>query len=252
MWPAGAADMTDEPDLEWVNAIGSGKTYMMGVSPWFFHSASGGTDWVWRGDDLWADRWNQVMSVQPQFVEVVTWNDWGEASYIGPFVTDSEVPSGSSVYVDNMPHESFRDFLPYYIATFKGDTFDISRDQMQYWYRLAPAAAGSECGVLGNDPDQGQTAVDVNSVVQDKVFFSALLMSAATVTVQIGNNTPVSYNGVAGINHWSQDFNGQTGAVTFSVVRNGATVKSGTGAEITASTSLSNGCTNYNTWVGSF
>ncbi|KAF5015138.1 hypothetical protein F66182_13630, partial [Fusarium sp. NRRL 66182] len=135
-----------------------------------------------------------------------------------------------------MPHESFRDFLPYYIATFKGNTFDISRDQMQYWYRLAPAAAGSECGVYGNDPDQGQTAVDVNSVVQDK----------------IGSNAAVSYDGVAGINHWNQDFNGQTGAVTFSVVRDGATVKSGTGAEITASTSLSNGCTNYNTWVGSF
>jgi hypothetical protein len=71
MWPEGAADMTDEPDLEWVSAIGSGKTYMMGVSPWFFHSASGGTDWVWRGDDLWADRWNQVFSVAPQFVEYV-------------------------------------------------------------------------------------------------------------------------------------------------------------------------------------
>lgn len=69
MWPVGANDMSDEPDLEWVNAIGSGKTYMMGVSPWFFHSAKPGTDWVWRGDDLWADRWNEVMNVDPQFVQ---------------------------------------------------------------------------------------------------------------------------------------------------------------------------------------
>lgn len=63
--------MTDDEDKAWVSALGS-KSYMMGVSPWFFHSASGGTDWIWRGDDLWADRWQQVMDVDPDFVEYVT------------------------------------------------------------------------------------------------------------------------------------------------------------------------------------
>ena len=123
---------------------------------------------------------------------------------------------------------------------------------MQYWYRLAPAAGGSECGVQGNNYQQGQTEVDPNTIVEDGVFFSALLMSDAQVTVQIGSNTPVTYNGVAGINHWSQPFNGQTGVPTFAVVRNNVVVKSNTGAEISATTDLSNGCTNYNAWVGSF
>jgi glucan endo-1,3-alpha-glucosidase len=63
--------MTDDGDKAWTSTLGS-KTYMMGVSPWFFHSASGGTDWIWRGDDLWADRWQQVQDVDPQFVEYVT------------------------------------------------------------------------------------------------------------------------------------------------------------------------------------
>jgi len=44
---------------------------MMGVSPWFFHSASGGQDWVWNGDTLWPDRWAETLSVQPDFVEYV-------------------------------------------------------------------------------------------------------------------------------------------------------------------------------------
>ncbi|OKL61204.1 hypothetical protein UA08_03405 [Talaromyces atroroseus] len=253
MWPVGASDMSDEADLEWIDAIGSDKTYIMGVSPWFFHSTTGGDyRWIWRGDNLWADRWQEVFSVGPQFVEVVTWNDWGEASYVGPFYSDDEVPAGSLEYVEDMPHESLRDFLPYYIATFKGNDFDISRDQMQYWYRLSPLSGGSECGIIGNDPDDGQTAVDANSIPEDKVFFSALLMSDATVEVQIGDNAAVSYSGVAGLNHWDQDFNGQTGAVTFSVIRDGATVNSGTGATITADTDLSDGCTNYNAWAGSF
>jgi glucan endo-1,3-alpha-glucosidase len=155
-------------------------------------------------------------------------------------------------YVENMPHESLRDFLPYYIATFKGNDFDISRDQMQYWYRLSPLAGGSECSVVGNDPDDGQTEYDANEMFEDRVYFSALLMSAATVEVAIGDNAAVSYDGVAGFNHWDQEFNGQTGAVTFSVIRDGVTVNSGTGASITTDTALSNGCTNYNAWAGSF
>jgi len=200
---------------------------------------------------LWAQRWEQVEDVNPQFVEIVSWNDWGESHYIGPFRYESEVPTGSNVYVDNMPHESWRDFIPFYIARFKGSSFAITRDQMQYWYRLSPAAAGSTCGVVGNNADQGQTELSPNAIVQDEVFFSALLMSPAQVTVQIGSNAAVSFNGVAGINHFSQPFNGQTGAVTFSVVRNGALVNTNTGQAITNSP-LSNGCTNYNAWVGSF
>lgn len=69
MWPVGASNMTDSLDKQYQTAIGSDKSYMMGVSPWFFHSASGGKDWVWRGDDLWADRWAETLDVQPQFVE---------------------------------------------------------------------------------------------------------------------------------------------------------------------------------------
>lgn len=72
MWPDGATNMTDSADLEWISAIGSDKTYLMGVSPWFFHSSSPGLDWVWRGDDLWADRWQEVYSVEPDFVEYVS------------------------------------------------------------------------------------------------------------------------------------------------------------------------------------
>jgi glucan endo-1,3-alpha-glucosidase len=69
MWPDGASNITTTLDMEWQNALGSGKSFMMGVSPWFFHSASGGTDWVWRGDSTWAERWAQTLTVAPEFVE---------------------------------------------------------------------------------------------------------------------------------------------------------------------------------------
>ena len=172
--------------------------------------------------------------------------------YVGPVRFGSEIASGAEVYVDGQSHESWLDFLPYYIAKYKGHPFDITRDQMQYWYRTHPAAAGITCGVVGNNADQGQQELSPNAVLQDGVFFSALLSSPAEVHVQIGNNPVTVYSGNSGINHWSQPFNGQTGAPKFSVVRGGSTTGSGTGKAITASTTLANGCSNYNPWVGSF
>ncbi len=123
---------------------------------------------------------------------------------------------------------------------------------MQYWYRTAPAAAGSTCGVVGNNADQDQQEISPNAILYDGIFFTALLSSPAQVHVQIGNNPETVYDFGAGVTHRSQCFCGQTGVPRFWVVRNGVTTGTGTGKEITASTTLSNGCTNYNPWVGSF
>lgn len=78
MWPNGASKATNTTDLAWQSALPS-KTYMMGVAPWFFRSASGGTNWVWKGDDLWAARWQLVMDTNPDFVE---WVHFYHSSYI--------------------------------------------------------------------------------------------------------------------------------------------------------------------------
>lgn len=40
----------------------SGKEYMMPVSPWFYTNMPGfNKNWLWKGDDLWWDRWRDVM-----------------------------------------------------------------------------------------------------------------------------------------------------------------------------------------------
>lgn len=182
----------------------------------------------------------------------MTWNDWGESSYISALVSDDEVPTNSLKYVQDMPHDKLLTLLPHYISQYKGTKSNATTDSMQYWYRTSPAAAGAIGGVLGNNPNQGQKEYSPDSLCQDKVFFTALLQSAADVHVQIGSSPVTSYTGVAGLNHWSQPFDGQTGNVTFSVVRNGNTVKSEGGAPITASSTLVGGLTNYNVWVGGF
>ncbi|KAG9238610.1 putative glucan endo-1,3-alpha-glucosidase agn1 [Amylocarpus encephaloides] len=250
MWPEGANNKTTSEDFYWKDGL-KGKSYMMGVSPWFFHSGEGALEpWVWRGDSLWADRWAQTLEVNPEFVQIVTSNDYGEAHYIGPPpLATSEVPQNSQQYVDGHAHDSWRNFLPYYIASYKGESFTISKDQLQYWYRTTPkAGSGNTCNVKGNSPSAGQSVVDVNTIVEDGVFLSALLMDDSDVRVQIGGGSVTTFQGKKGINHWSVPFNGQTGAPVFKVVRSGVT---GTGAVIKAKTTLASGCTNYNAWVGS-
>ncbi|KAK0110183.1 hypothetical protein ONS95_002834 [Cadophora gregata] len=250
-WPTGATNINTAGDVQWRNMLGA-KSYMMPVSPWFFRSANGGNRWVWRGDDSWADRWAQVISFAPTFVQIISWNDFGESHYVGPVRSANEIPAGSGIYVDGQSHESWLDFLPYYIAKYKGSSFTITRDQMQYWYRNAPLGGGGTCGVVGNDAGHGEQQISPNAILYDGIFASALLKSPAAVHVQIGSNPVIIHNFGAGLTHWSQCFCGQTGVPKFWVVRNGVTTGSGTGKAINPSTSLSNGCTNYNPWVGSF
>ena len=79
-WPTGANDMTDGDDQAYVTALGD-RPYMMPVAPWFYTNLpQWSKNWLWRGDDLWHDRWEQVAQIQPTLVEILTWNDWGECS----------------------------------------------------------------------------------------------------------------------------------------------------------------------------
>jgi glucan endo-1,3-alpha-glucosidase len=252
MWPSGPSDMTADSDKAWKAALGSSH-YMMGISPWFYTKLPAyQKEWTWRGDDMWHTRWDQIAEVKPDIVQIVTWNDYGESNYIGPIV-DSGVPQDTAgradarPYVDGMPHDSWRDLLPYYIARFKnnGAAPPVTTEKLQYWYRLTPSAAGSADGVTGGN---GPT-YDPNTVVQDKVFFTALVNAPSTISVQIGGNPATKFQATeAGVNHFSQDFNGQTGQVTFSIERNGETMLSGTGEAI--SSAPSDGVTNFNAWVG--
>lgn len=73
-WPVGAACKTTDSDQAWVTAL-AGKPYMMPVSPWFYTNLpQWNKNWLWRGDDLWFDRWQQVIELQPDIVEVRLWS----------------------------------------------------------------------------------------------------------------------------------------------------------------------------------
>ncbi|KAK4149895.1 glycoside hydrolase [Chaetomidium leptoderma] len=83
-WPEGPNSMSTFTDHSYLDALG-GAPYMMGVSPWFYTNMPGyRKNWLWRGDSLWFDRWVHVMHLQPEYVQIISWNDYGESHHIGP------------------------------------------------------------------------------------------------------------------------------------------------------------------------
>lgn len=133
--------------------------------------------------------------------------------------------------------------------SYKYGSAAVSTEQVVFWYRNAPVAAGSTGGTVGNAP--WQSSVSVTAVLQDLIQVNALIKSIpATVTVKIGSNAATTLTASAvGMNHWAVPFNGQTGVVTVAIVRGGATVVSATGTAILSNPT--DGLANYNAWVGS-
>ncbi|KAK7991908.1 hypothetical protein PG996_013079 [Apiospora saccharicola] len=255
-WPVGASDKSDDVDHQYVNALG-GRPYMMPVSPWFFTNLPKyGKNQLWRGDDLWYDRWQQVLDINPEYVEIITWNDFGESHYIGPLdsaqygLFGPDAGNAPYNYVKNMPHDGWRTFLPYIIQKYKTGSASIGKEGLVTWFRPQPKQACQTGGTNGNAP--GAQHFEPYDVVQDKIFFSALLNSAADVKVTVGGvdvqakwrNAPGS-----GIYHGSVDYNGNRGAVVVTVSRNGGQVAQVSGQSII--NDCNNRVENWNAWVGS-
>ncbi|RAH44413.1 glycoside hydrolase family 71 protein [Aspergillus brunneoviolaceus CBS 621.78] len=255
-WPYGPSDMNTYTDASYIDFL-DGKPYMMPVSPWFFTNMPGyDKNWLWRGDDLWYDRLEQAIYLAPEFIEIISWNDFGESHYIGPIQASGSDLANSTYtafdtgeapynYVLDMPHDGWRVFLPWLVDMYKQNISIITQEGVQAWYRRN---VGGECvsdgGTTGNTASQLQLKYWPYEIGQNKVFFSALLESAADITVTIGGENMSIYYGFV-------SFSVQDGLVEVTISRDGAAIASFTGADIVIGCSSSINIENRNAWVGS-
>lgn len=269
-WPYGPNDMDTYIDASYQQYL-AGKPYMMPVSPWFFTNMPGyNKNWLWRGDDLWYDRWQQAMYLAPEFIEIISWNDYGESHYIGPIYDihndlaaasyaafDKDKGDAPYNYVAGYDHSGWRALLPFLIDTYKYNVSTITEEGLTAWYRLnAAGSCASDGGTTGNTVSQLQLEYPPKDIPQDKIFYSALLASPADVVVTVDGvslgaawtHTP---SGDAGIYHGSVSFTGHSGSVEITVTRGGSTVVSVLGEDIFSGCSNTLGIENWNAWVGS-
>jgi hypothetical protein len=141
----------------------------------------------------------------------------------------------------------------YVIDTYKSGIATVTHERLQVWYRKAPAAACSSGGTTASTASQLQLEYTPAQVLQDKVFFSALLTVAADVSVTVGGATvPATWiktpENDIGIHHGEASFSGHSGDVVVTIHRGGTVIAKVTGASI--SDSCTDGIQNYNAWVG--
>ncbi|PYH92824.1 alpha-1,3-glucanase [Aspergillus ellipticus CBS 707.79] len=197
----------------------AGNPYMAPVSPWFathFNSKN----WVFICENLPTLRWEQMLALQPSLIEIISWNDYGESHYIGPFSANHS-DDGSSQWATGMPHDAWRDLYKPYIAAYKSGATKptIDKEQIVYWYR--PTPKGVSC------PEDRLGAPNGINMLSDSIFVATLLTSPATLTVASGSNGPVSIDVPAGI--VTSNVTMGVGPQTFSVSRNGQTILNGKG-----------------------
>ncbi|KAG8986907.1 hypothetical protein FRB90_003702 [Tulasnella sp. 427] len=109
---------------------GAGDLYITTVAPWFF-THYGSKNFIWHNDDhLWNNRWEDLVQHRGQVdaVEIVSWNDYGESTYIGPVGKDQP---GSEAWVNGFDHRAFLEMTGYYASAFKsGEWPSITSDKI--------------------------------------------------------------------------------------------------------------------------
>ena len=92
----------------------------MGLSPLQFKHSMQWGNWYRRGEQNLENRFLQVLNVQPDMVEIQTWNDAGESHYMGyswnePIEGDPEIVA----YTKDYDHTGYWQILKPFIRSWK-------------------------------------------------------------------------------------------------------------------------------------
>ncbi|KAG0144605.1 hypothetical protein CROQUDRAFT_672281 [Cronartium quercuum f. sp. fusiforme G11] len=180
-WPIGTEKMSTKADLlSQKDAKESGKLYMAGVSPCFFtHYPE--KNWIYRSELI-------SMPHPPDFVQIISWNDYGESHYIGSLNAGTQ-PDGTT-WVDGFDHQAWLSMSEYFIKWYKsGSPPPITHEQIYFHYRPHSSKAVASSDPLG--PPQNATSTT------DAIYLSTFIPSDSTARqlgVSVGSNTPQIIN----------------------------------------------------------
>lgn len=216
-------------------------------------------NWVFPSNLLWYDRWTSIISQPspPQYIEILTWNDYGESHYIGP-LSSPHSDDGNSKWTNDMPHDGWLEMAKPYIAAFKAgqQSISVTEDKLIYWYRPATKMGNCDSTDTCNKAWPRSSSPNPNYFVgrpngadtmEDQIFVVALLTDAGTVTITSGGNTQ-QFQAKKGANAFTLALG--TGKQSFSLARSGQTILSGDSLRDVSSSCIC-GIYNFNAYVGS-
>jgi glucan endo-1,3-alpha-glucosidase len=199
----------------------SSLTYMAPVTPYYWgdkQKNDGRRYFEFHGGEGIAAQWKSILEVQkPEWVELVTWNDWGEGTYFSPMddINKYWPYAGHKAPGFYKTHKGFAELNKYYIEWYKsGAQPPIITDHIYFFYRTHPKDA------VATDDLQGPVKKRLGEV-EDVIYVTTILKSPAKLYVFSGGIEKKIDVG-AGIQHTRIPFN--TGSQYFEIRRNGKQV----------------------------
>jgi len=209
--------------------LGAGKLFMACATPYYRGLGGNYRCFETNGFEGFARQFEGAIADGATWIEIVTWNDWGEASYVAPFGEPGATELWNGHWGMMLSHVAYLDAMRYYIDWYKqGTPPPITGDKLFYAYRPHPKA------LLGPTKARPGGA----DALLDKVFVTVYLKAPARLVVNSGD-AEQAFDLAAGVRHVSVD--AKPGAQSFRLERDGKLLGEKTGEHaISATEALGN------------
>jgi glucan endo-1,3-alpha-glucosidase len=94
------------------------KLFMMGISPVQWKHRSNTENWYRRGEDNLENRFGQILDLQPDMVQLQSWNDAGEGHYMGALHPDP-LDNITKAMLEGYDHTGYWQILQPFISAWK-------------------------------------------------------------------------------------------------------------------------------------
>ncbi|WP_439405843.1 glycoside hydrolase family 71 protein [Bradyrhizobium sp. DASA03076] len=122
------------------------KLYMAPVTPYYRGLKQNFRVFEADGFTGMEEQWKAAIESKADWVEIVTWNDWGESSYVRPFEGESTIPLWDSHWGLLTAHDAYLNLTGYYIKWFKsGVPPPVTQNRVHVFYR---PQSSSQCGFI--------------------------------------------------------------------------------------------------------
>ncbi|KAF3391246.1 Glucan endo-1,3-alpha-glucosidase agn1 [Penicillium rolfsii] len=193
--PTNVSDGVDSAALQEAHAVG--KAYMMPLSPFQFKYLGSGQDWYRIGEVNLPERMGQALQLQPDFVEVITWNDAGESHYVGDFWPEQIAGSTIGDYSNGFDHKGWLQIITPFIEAYKAGATSISeisppstKPVGTLWYRTLLTSASCSSSIANY-----QSALNT-------VNFAVILPSDGyKINIYSNSNLIGTFSGQKGLNY---------------------------------------------------
>jgi hypothetical protein len=166
-----------------------GKLFMAPVTPFYRGYAGNYRVFETRGFEGLALAWKSAIESGADWIEIVTWNDWGESSYIAPHQSVDGRRFWGGHWGAVLSHTGYLDLSKYFIEWFKtGQPPAIKEDTVFYAYRLHAKTIPSYTNPKNIEKSSLSRPRGAQDLI-DAVYAAVLLTAPATLEIELAGNT---------------------------------------------------------------